>query len=180
MTMPVPIPTEADLRDGHTFDAMMRALSRPGELVGTGMTMLDLALCLLDLEVTHFTPSAPLAAQLAATASSPVPIREADFVFCPTLDDGQLRTLAGIKTGDPLYPDTGATLVLGAGFREGVLLKLSGPGIPRERMVSVSTLPAGLWALRHQSVVFPLGWDMFLLGEGKLMGLPRSTLVEVL
>lgn len=177
--MRVPEPTAAELADGRAFAAMMEALARPGRLVAATTDMAALAAALLDLEVSHATPCVRLAAAVAPTGSRRVAPEEADYLFYPELSADDLADLGSVRCGDPLYPDTGATLFVGAELGTGPALRLAGPGIAGEATLHVGGLPSGLWALRDRTVAYPLGWDLMLVGDGRLVGLPRSTRIEV-
>jgi alpha-D-ribose 1-methylphosphonate 5-triphosphate synthase subunit PhnH len=58
-----------------------------------------------------------------------------------------------------------------------LLLRLSGPGVPGTRTVSVTGLPAGFAAARRRLVQgFPAGADLLLIApDGAMVGLPRTT-----
>ena len=58
-------------------------------------------------------------------------------------------------------------------------LRLSGPGIAGTAQLAVGGVDPAFWPLRARAA-YPLGWDLFLVGEGEVVGIPRSTLVEVI
>jgi len=69
----------------------------------------------------------------------------------------------------------------GSGSQTGrLLLRLSGPGVPGERAVIVTGLPAGFAAARSRLVAgFPAGSDLLLVApDGAMTGLPRTTTVH--
>jgi len=81
--------------------------------------------------------------------------------------------------GTYLYPDRSATLVIGCRFELGQLLRLSGPGIQGQSEIDIAGLPEEFWLLRASACAFPLGWDVILVADAEVIGLPRSTRVEV-
>ena len=107
--------------------------------------------------------------------------------------------LAGLRTGTAAAPEDGALACLavtriatatadGTDSTDGVasagdgalLLRLSGPGVPGTRTVSITGLPAGFAAVRRRLVLgFPAGADLLLIApDGAMVGLPRTTEVS--
>lgn len=86
----------------------------------------------------------------------------------------------------PLSPAPAAQERGDAPQRDLVRLMLRGPGIaPAGRIPSAATLqiaglPLDLWRLRAERGPYPLGWDLFLVDGERVVGLPRTTQVEVL
>ncbi len=174
-------PTADDIRTSEAFEALMWALTRPGTrepLAAPGM--LPLATNLVDRETTFHATDATLAAALAATGARPAPIGAAEYVFVPLADDGDVTRAASASVGDPLYPDTAATIFAPASFGAGTALRLTGPGIRGEARLAVAGIHPSFWAARAKAARYPLGWDLYLVGEGEVVGLPRSTCVEVI
>ncbi|MCG9097257.1 phosphonate C-P lyase system protein PhnH [Laribacter hongkongensis] len=105
---------------------------------------------------------------------------EADFVL---VHQGcALPSLAGLRQGEPAYPDRSATLLVEvAGFAARGPIEGSGPGLARPRRSSDCGLPREFWLARQQAEArFPLGVDLLLFSAGEVMALPRSTrLTEV-
>src|ERR1700761_2046335 len=101
--------------------------------------------------------------------------------------------LAGLRTGTAAAPEDGALACLpvagiatadgtdaSARPADGVLLRLSGPGVPGTRTVIVTGLPAGFAAARRRLVQgFPAGADLLLIApDGAMVGLPRTAEVS--
>ena len=177
LTVAAPDRTEA--RSNASFEALMWAMSRPGEkrtLPEPGLT--SIIETLIDLECTVFADSAELNAQLAATgariAQEP---GMADHVFLDAMD----RTGAGlgaIDCGTALYPDQGATVVARVAH-DGQRLRLTGPGIEGVREVALDLAPQ-FWAQREQLCAYPAGFDLVLVDGRSVIAIPRSTRVEAL
>lgn len=180
--MSVPAMTPAEVRQHAAFTAMMWALSYPGRpqrLPAAGLPAFTLiGETLVDLETGYYTPDAALAAALARTGGRAMPPDLAPYQLYPRLDEVALAGVAAAPVGTYLDPDLGATLVLGCVLGEGPTLTLAGPGIARAITLRVGGLPASIWRLRAASP-YPLGWDILLVAGDQLVGLPRTTAVEV-
>lgn len=85
-----------------------------------------------------------------------------------------------MPVGSDLYPDQGATVIAPASFGEGRTLRLTGPGIETFAILAVGGLAEGLWPLRAARCRYPAGFDLFLTCGAQVIGLPRSTRIEVL
>lgn len=180
--MSAPLMSAAEAHQHAAFSAMMWALSYPGRpqrLPAAGPAAFALiGATLVDIEAGYFTPDAALAAELARTGARALPPERAPYQLYPQLDAAALAALVAAPVGTYLDPDLGATLVLGCELGAGQALTLAGPGIARAITVHVGGLPAELWRLRA-AAAYPLGWDMLLVAGDQLLGLPRSTAVEV-
>lgn len=184
--MQTPTLTAPEAQNRTTFLSMMNALSRPGELFELDLAndflphnLLAIGETLLDLETTFYTPDAKLSESLAHTLARPETPSVAAYQFYPILTPKLLETLATAPVGEMNYPDRGATIILGCRFNCGPTLTLTGPGIETETIIQVNSLPPNLWDLRAEKIQYPLGWDIFLVHENKVMGLPRTTEISV-
>ncbi|MBX0329387.1 phosphonate C-P lyase system protein PhnH [Oscillochloris sp. ZM17-4] len=182
--MAAPMMSPADARQHAAFTALMWALSypgRPARLPAAGPDALGLiGETLVDLETGFFTPDAALAARLARTGGRGLPAAAAPYQFYPRLGPAELELLAAAPVGSHAAPDLGATVVVGCAIGQGARLRLSGPGIAGSCEVLVGGLPDELWELRAATVRAPLGWDLFLVAGELVLGVPRTTAVEVL
>jgi alpha-D-ribose 1-methylphosphonate 5-triphosphate synthase subunit PhnH len=170
-----PTPDAFEARTNATFEALMWALSRPGTvqpLPASGMA--GLAETLVDRECRVYCEDAALAPVIASFGAALVPASEADHCFLTGTD-----ALPRVATGSALYPDAGATVVMQASFGQGQRLRLTGPGIETHTDIALSGMP-GIWALRAARCRYPAGFDLFLICGATVMGLPRSTQIEVL
>jgi alpha-D-ribose 1-methylphosphonate 5-triphosphate synthase subunit PhnH len=180
----MPAQTVLEARTHASFDALMWSLAHPGrvqtlQLEATTTAFDAIAESLLDLETTTATTDARLEAMLRATGARIVPLERAEFVFMPKLED--VSWLHRLERGSLLSPDLAATLVLGMQLEgDGPRLRLSGPGIDGALEVSVGGLPLGFWTTRAEIMAFPIGWDAILTDGSSLLGLPRTTRVEVI
>jgi alpha-D-ribose 1-methylphosphonate 5-triphosphate synthase subunit PhnH len=101
------------------------------------------------------------------------------YQFYPTLTEHDQDALRQAPIGTYEVPDQAATLVIGCGLESGTRLRLIGPGINGSTELRVSDLPRWFWPLRAERIRYPLGWDVFLVGGDRVVGLPRTTTVEV-
>jgi alpha-D-ribose 1-methylphosphonate 5-triphosphate synthase subunit PhnH len=181
--MGVPRMSQAESISHATFSALMWSLSYPGRahlLPHGGLTAFaTLADTLLDIETSYHTDYPAFAPTLARTGARSLPPAAAMYHFYPALAEPALGPLADAPAGSYAYPDASATLVLGCRFGAGRRLSLTGPGITRTQTLWVEQVPDGFWALRERACRYPLGWDVFLVADRQVVGLPRTTLVEV-
>lgn len=174
-----------EIRDNTAFEAILWALSRPGEirhLPEPGPRTILLAL--VDRECRVHADDAVIGELAAWTGATLTPLADADHVFLSLETGADIARLGALKVGSALYPDDGATVVvearLGRAEGDGQRLSLSGPGIETTREIAVAGLPAGFFALRDRLCRYPLGFDLFIVDGSDVIGLPRSTRIEVL
>ena len=175
--------TMAEAHTHQTFTALMRALSYPGRIFGLPAGGLGafgaIADALVDLETSYYTNHAELRSMLARTGGCPLAVELAMYQFYPRLDQMAARLLADAPVGTYSYPDESATLVIGCTLSAGRALRLTGPGIAAVSHLWVDGIPESLWALREQVCRYPLGWDLLLISDDQVVGLPRTTRIEV-
>lgn len=173
-----PTPDAEETQANAAFDAVLWACSRPGlprHLPLPGETALIAAL--LDRECAAYAGDPLLIPVLAQTGARLVDLCQADHGFLGRLQD--LDLLGQCRTGSDLYPDQGATLVIRARFGQGPTIRLTGPGVDGAVVIQLDGLPAGFWQERARLIRYPMGFDIFFLDGERLIGLPRSTKVEV-
>jgi alpha-D-ribose 1-methylphosphonate 5-triphosphate synthase subunit PhnH len=88
--------------------------------------------------------------------------------------------LRDLRQGSDMHPEDGATLILMATLGTGQALRLTGPGVDGHIDVRVDGLTDGFWQMRRDVMRYPMGFEIFLIDGSRVMGLPRSTTVEVL
>ncbi len=181
--MPITM-TEAESRTQATFTALMWALSYPGRVYdfpAQGRRALTaIAETLIDLETSYYTPDPELARYIAALGGRSAAAEDAAYHFYPELCAQHMPGLEQALQGTFMEPDTAATLFIACRVGAGARLSLTGPGVPKTAALNVGGLPEGFWTLRQRTLRFPLGWDIFLVGDSAVAGLPRTTVVEVL
>jgi alpha-D-ribose 1-methylphosphonate 5-triphosphate synthase subunit PhnH len=175
------------------FRVLLQALSHPGEIYllsppdsGQGLPLM--LQTLLDREVGfavigHDSDSfARLVTDLTASRLTGVP--DADFII---VTNGSSRgRILEAKRGSLEYPDQGATIIylvesLGRNGQAGLQVRLQGPGVRKEIRSNISGLDEDeILGLKKVNEEFPLGVDCFFLDRtGRVMGIPRSSYVEV-
>jgi len=180
------------------FRTLLDALARPGT-IGTIETRLPaadgndparaglaafaslLALCDYATPVWLAQPDAALAAALSFHADAPFAATSADASFAYVHDAAALPPLDAFQCGTPESPETSATVLVRVdALTGGAPLTLSGPGIDGTRTIAPVGLPERFWSGRAAlAPLFPCGPDFYLVCGASLIGLPRTTLVEV-
>ena len=170
-------PDATELRSNATFEALMWALSRPGDVRTLPEAGFEAILeTLVDIECTAFADTPALRERIVASGAMLADrIAVADHVFISAMD---IAEIAEINCGSALYPDDGATLVA-AVAHAGQRLRLTGPGINGSTEICLA-LPTGFWAMRELLCSYPEGFDCFFVDGTSVIGIPRSCLVEVL
>ncbi len=172
-------PEAAEARCNATFEALMWSMARPGdvhELPEPGLAPIVEAL--IDRECVVYADTAPLTRQIVDTGAALGTPDNADHLFLDRLD-GASDALAAIRCGSALYPDDGATLVAQVAHGSGQRLRFTGPGIDGARDMTIA-LPPEFWAMRERLCAYPEGFDLLLVDGRAVIGIPRSTQIEVL
>lgn len=173
-----PVPDAFETRSNATFEALMWALARPGTVQDLpSPDVAGIAEALLDRECRVFCDDAALAARVSSFGAALVPVALADHCFLSPTDQ---ESFAQVPVGSDLYPDAGATVISSAQFGKGQKLRLTGPGIESRIDIALGGLADWLWPLRAARCRYPAGFDLFLTCGAQVIGLPRSTRIEVL
>ncbi len=177
----VPPYTPEEALTRQTFLALMWSLSYPGRAytLPTGGTAAFHAIVdtLVDLETSYYTSAADLSDYLSRSGARAFPPDHAEYHFYPTLTTDLLEIIKTASTGSLLYPDQSATLFIGCRFGQGETYTLSGPGIPPNttQTLTIDGIPAAFWTLRQSVARYPRGWDIYLIDDDQVVGLPRTT-----
>ena len=177
--LPTPTPTIDETQANQTFDALLLALSRPGkitQLPSSGEAVIVNAL--LDRECQAFTGDPLLMPMIMRTGAKISEITDADHVFFG--EHIGLEKLRQIACGSDLYPDDGSTVVLRGKIGQGAMVELTGPGVAGKERVQINGLPKGFWDVRRNLIRYPMGFELFILDETSVIGIPRSTAIEEL
>jgi alpha-D-ribose 1-methylphosphonate 5-triphosphate synthase subunit PhnH len=157
------------------------ACQQLGDAVGPAALGLMLALADGDTPVWLDRRASAIAAFLGFHTGAPIVDRPMAGRFALIADPGSGPTLTAFDGGSVDYPDRSATLIVEASrLASGGQVGFSGPGIPTRRYLTIEGLPAGFvadWASNHAQ--FPCGVDILLTCGDRLVGLPRSTALEV-
>jgi alpha-D-ribose 1-methylphosphonate 5-triphosphate synthase subunit PhnH len=126
-----------------------------------------------------YTNDPELLRLLASTGARRRPPGAALYQFYPALTAADVPPLAEAPCGTYSYPDESATLVIGCALGTGRRLRLHGPGIASTIEFLVGGIPDAFWPLRERVCRYPLGWDVLLVAHDRVVGLPRTTQIEV-
>ena len=164
-----------------TFTALMNALSFPGRVFTLPTTTTEesfraIADTLLDIETSYYTSDATLTEYLIRSSAHAQSVEQAAYIFIPMNLGSDVLAVASV--GTMLNPEDACTLVLGCQLGIGQPTVWHGPGIPSTITVEVGGLPTQFWETRQQAIHYPMGWDAFLVDGNRVIGLPRTTIVE--
>lgn len=187
--------SDASFGSQSVFRGALEALSRPGTVVeidadahvpqGVHPAANAVLLALLDQDTALFLPADPLFAAAGSFLRFHTGCRlvnepgEADFALLRFY--GSEMSVERFPVGSESYPDRSATLVIQtAALAEGTGWTLSGPGISGRRRLAVGGFGEAFieqWNANRR--IFPCGVDVFLVCGSKVVGLPRTTRIEV-
>ncbi|TCM76717.1 phosphonate C-P lyase system protein PhnH [Rhizobium sp. BK068] len=175
-------PTAEDMRTNATFEELMWALSRPGlvrALPSSGLAAIGESL--LDRECSFAVlHDLDVAQALGRTGARAAALPDADYVFATADTREKASAFASLRIGTLAYPDHAATLFVPAKFGFGSRLRLAGPGVKDSVTIAIDGIDPRFWQVRAEAMRYPLGWDVYLVDGDRVIGLPRSTKIEVL
>lgn len=169
------------------FNSLMQTLARPGSLshwsewiedkpvyLAVLATLLDGEVSLADADSLLNSSDWPLLQTQTAT------VELADYILCDASKPVSLQP----KLGTLASPDFAATLILkvaNLSTEQGELaLQMSGPGVNGHTQVYVSGIDQAWLENRNDwCSAFPLGIDCILVDDTQIMGLPRTTKLEI-
>ncbi|MFX1764414.1 phosphonate C-P lyase system protein PhnH [Paraburkholderia sp. A1RI-2L] len=140
-----------------------------------------LTLCDYATPVWLARPDAALAAALRFHADAPLAGTPGEAVFAYVHDAAALPPLDAFACGTPESPEQSATVfVCVDALADGPPVTLRGPGIESACTGAPAGLPARFWQERAElAPLFPCGIDFYFVCGARIMGLPRTTRVEV-
>ena len=182
--MRVPEFTQSEEASRKPFLALLQATSLPGSIHQLSQAsypenFIAIAEALIDLETTFFSPDPEISQALERTGARAVDVSEAEYQLWPTLRQDDLEVIKTASVGTMVYPDSSASLYLGCQLEQGLPLLLTGPGIDGEIEIQVAGVPESFWIVRNELTSYPLGWDVFLVHDGQVLAIPRSTEVNI-
>ncbi|WP_199635645.1 phosphonate C-P lyase system protein PhnH [Serratia sp. PAMC26656] len=177
----------------HAFRLILKALSEPGYTVtlqgcpvwgalnaASTAALLTLADQETPIQLCEAFKSEQVLTNIRFHSGAPLAAQPEEVCFA--LFDTQLQAadLLTLPHGSEISPEFGATVIVQLnGLEQGTPLRLTGPGIERQRQVSPQLPPALLDFLINRPLRFPLGLDILLTCGDRLLALPRTTRVEV-
>lgn len=175
---------EIDRANRENFRSCLQALSRPGSVQNIhaifDSEMMAMASVLLYAEVSYYCDNTlDLELINALCGADKTGKEEADYLFFSGPEPIHLQEA---KVGSAESPEFGATLIFSCSsfYEGGTKVILSGPGINKEKTLQLPVSKLFLDTLAEKNSSFPMGVDLFLISsKGELLGLPRTTHVEV-
>jgi alpha-D-ribose 1-methylphosphonate 5-triphosphate synthase subunit PhnH len=189
----------SDRRNQKNYRSLLQAMSRPGRVlrldalgaVSSFAAAMAIGECLLDPEVSlcvigDGSVPALRAGLVGSTQVRTESLEAADFIFvCGVQSQGGVRLA---KRGRLEFPEEGATLVYcmeshPTDVSDRFRIRLTGPGIAGQGGVAPEMRGVPVEEFQELMAVnadYPLGVDAFFVRpNGELMGLPRSTRIQV-
>ncbi len=168
------------------FRAVLRALSRPGEIVNIAGDLpraasLSPAAAAILLTLADATTAVSLEETQARdwlvfhTSARMAPLRDADFVVARNRPQ-----LSLLRNGSDDEPEDGATLILDIDGFHGLQCRLSGPGIENATILFLPLDKDFFVEWAAQSKNLPRGVDILLCAGRQIIGMPRSVKIEAL
>lgn len=189
-----------ELQYNHIFDAqkhfrvLLDTMARPGKINRLTGDPIDppkglykasawIGFALLDAQVNFYSPDQTGSIQsyfTVNTSAQQATVEEASFLFFSGTHETDL--ISRSFTGEPEYPDQGATLIIQVDALSdepllgGLPMTLKGPGIDGSCTVYTRGLDSSILAdIKEQNTGYPLGVDTILVDpEDQIMGLPRT------
>ncbi|GAB5431562.1 MAG: phosphonate C-P lyase system protein PhnH [Epibacterium sp.] len=169
----------------HAFRAAMDAMARPGEIreitggsapEGLSQAAASLILTLADPETGLFlapdVDSAALRGWITFHTGAPiVPAAKADFAVGGW---DALMPIDQYRIGTSEYPDRSATLVVELVEFAASNATLTGPGIKDSVRMNLPDVAL----MQRNSMLYPLGVDLFFTCGSEVSALPRSTQIQ--
>ncbi len=176
----------------HIFRVLLTALSRPGTaqvlpvLPAAPSPLYPATSAVLQTLIDFETPlwlqssTKELSAWLRFHCSVPLVATPENAAFAVIDRPLEMPPLPVFSQGLPEYPDRSAMVILQVNGFAHDGLRLSGPGIENEHRLGIDGLPSGFWrAWRDSQAMAPLGVDLLFVTSDHVLGLPRSTHVEI-
>jgi alpha-D-ribose 1-methylphosphonate 5-triphosphate synthase subunit PhnH len=181
------------------FRTLLDALARPGrigvietalpaasaahgaERAGLAVFASLLALCDYATPVWLAQPDEALTAALRFHAGAPLTDVPTEAAFAYVHDAASLPPLDTLASGTPESPEQSATVFVRVdSLTGGASITLRGPGIEDAHTIAPTGLPERFWQERAAlAAQFPCGIDFYLVCGDQLVGLPRTTYVEM-
>jgi alpha-D-ribose 1-methylphosphonate 5-triphosphate synthase subunit PhnH len=184
----------------HVFRILLDTLARPGKIATLGDVLpaarapaeyacrAELAAFAALLTLCDYTTPVWLAELDTALASAlrfhtgaPIVDDAGAAAFAYVHQVSALPPLERFALGDPEAPEHSATLLIRVdALSGGTPVVLRGPGIEHAQTFSPVGLPARFWQQRAElAPLFPCGIDCYFVCGDALVGLPRTTRVEL-
>jgi alpha-D-ribose 1-methylphosphonate 5-triphosphate synthase subunit PhnH len=191
MTLPAPAFVDPVAQSQLAFRALLDAIARPGTIVtlpepagapeGLSPAQAAIALALADGDAAVWLGGGTVAARswIAFHTGAPQAAEPSQARFAFADKPAVLPPLDAFALGTDAYPDRATTLAVEVpGLAAGGPLTLSGPGIQGVARATIALLDSFWTARAALAEIFPRGIDLFLTDGARVLGLPRTTIVE--
>lgn len=176
-----PLPAAASAISAQSAQSQLQLQPQQHDRAGLAAFAALLALADYATPVWLAQPDDALAAALRFHADAPLADTAHEAAFAYVHDAAALPPLDAFACGTPESPEQSATVFVRVGsLTEGAPLTLRGPGIESTQTIAPAGLPARFWQERAAlAPLFPCGIDFYFVCGDRLMGLPRTTRVEM-
>ncbi len=181
--LPNPALNSIERLNRDTFRACLEALARPGSVQGIDPLfdsyLLAVASSLLYSKTRYCYQGNQadfhlVEAMTGATPSLP-PVSHYLFADVPSAELFEQACSGSIE-----QPESSATCIFSCNGTQETAVFLRGPGVKEKLRTNLPLDVAFIKRLIHKRPPFPLGADLFLVSDrGKIIGLPRTTKIEV-
>ena len=165
------------------FRAMMNVLSMPGSIEKVeslfDSDLLAIANTLLYSEVSfNYEGKEEFALIEAITNSKENDLENADYIFCDEISEFAFNKG---KIGTSKDPEFSATYIFKCKNFKGQKIKLTGPGINKEKIVSLPVDKSFVNFFNEKNSYFPLGNEVFFLNKNsEITAISRTTKMEII
>ena len=180
---------------GLVFRKVLDAMSHPGKVVEMGdlpeaptplfRTTAAVCLALVDYETplwvdSVIAESGQAMAHIRFYCGCPMIATPTDASKALVTSISHVKNLDRFNIGTDERPDTSTTVIVQVGHvKAGEGVRLTGPGIETERLLSVAGGNDDFWQAVHNNThLFPRGVDLILTTPTSVVCLPRTTQVE--
>jgi alpha-D-ribose 1-methylphosphonate 5-triphosphate synthase subunit PhnH len=177
----------------RTFRCVLDAFAKPAhptslnvalEYPGLPPAAICVLLCLVDIDTPVWldpTLDASLGDYLRFHTGARTVVSPSDANFAVVASPDRLAPLSRFGQGTAISPELSTTVVVIVdGFDRGFAATLDGPGFERPRSLAPDGFTASTWQeLSHNHRLFPVGVDILLASQSAVVGLPRSTRIDV-
>ncbi len=177
------------------FRRVMDAIARPGTVqdlsrapdapAGLDRAAAAVALTLFDFETPVWLDPALRGGDAEAWVrfhcGCPLTTQPDEAAFALVVDAANAPELADFNQGDAKYPDRSTTVIFQLpALTGGAEVVLTGPGVKTQAVIGPKGLADGFWdQVQTNHAQFQFGVDLLLVAGDRLIGLPRSTRVEI-
>jgi alpha-D-ribose 1-methylphosphonate 5-triphosphate synthase subunit PhnH len=174
---------DIEKKNRNNFRSLLDALSMPGTSTKVSKLfdsyVLSVASVLLYSEVSYINQTKEDFTLIdAITNAKKQDIEQSDYIFC----DDVMSALSIAKKGTHINPDFSGTIICVVDSLDGLLLKLKGPGIDKQKEESYPVKETFVSQFNSNNKNYPIGNEVYFLNKnnGTIKGLSRTTKLELI